>query len=313
MADGGGDKKWANFVAQASAMLKGKKNAGGKGSTAGNRSALASAIMKANAPKRNALLAKFGLAYGAPAAAGAAAGVAVANAVAGGAGGAGGAGALNSANKKAAQDAIKAALEAAGSARKPGAPQITHYARLMKNGKEANAKEYLAKVLAKAAEMNVAKTAKAAAGAAAKTARANATPSSNENIKARIMAAGAAAAGPVNVAYYRQARMAGKNVENAVKNVFTRRANAHKKAGAARTAKALAKKAAAAGGVAGAGIAAAAAKAVGETLSAKGNKKKNMATNTNNLAAFLRNRTGKAPRPGSVAAGKGRKTRRRRN
>lgn len=312
MADGGGgDKKYANFVREAAALLKGRKNAAGKGSTAGNRSALGSALMKGNAAKRNALLAKFAAANGVPAAAAAGAGAAVAAAVAGGAG------AVKTPNREAAKAALKAGIEAGGSARAPQAPHIMKYARLVKNGKNAEAANYLAKVVAAAVEKNAENGAKAAAKAAAKTLKKNATPSSNDEIKARLLEAGIKA-GPVNLAYYREARAAGQAAANAIRHVQTRRANAHKKAGAARTAKALERKAAAAAGGAGAAAAAPivaaakAAKAVGETGSgkaAKKNTRKNMAVNTSNLAQFLkRNSANKPTRSGSA-----RRTRRRRN
>jgi hypothetical protein len=316
MADGGGgEKKYANFFRDASAILKGHKNAAGKGVNVGNRSRLASALMKGNAAKRNEVLAKFGAAYGVPAAAGAGAGAAVAAAVAGGPG------PINSANKKAAQVALAAAIAAEGSARKPTAPVIAKYARLKKNGKNAEAANYLGKVVAAAVEANAVKGAKAAGAAAAKTLKKNATPSSNDEIKARLLEAGIKA-GPVNVAYYREARVAGQAAANAIKHVQTRRANAHKKAGAARTAKALAKKAAAASAAAGgAGAAAAApivaaakaAKAVGETGSGKAAKKNG--PNSSNMTH--RAPRGAAARPGSVLAGlmrrSSRRTRRRRN
>jgi hypothetical protein len=275
---------WPAAQKQAGEMLKGKKNAGGKGSTAGNRSALASALFRANATKRNGILGRFAVAHGAPAAAAAAAGVAVANAVAPNK-----TAKITSANRKAAKNALNAALGVAGSTRKAGIAAASKYAKLLKEGKANNARVYMDDLIAAAAEKGAAAAAKAVVKVADKEAKAAAKaagPTSAE-IKARLVAADAAA-GPINIGVYRRAKLAGASNSAAIAAVKKSRKNAGAKSAATKKAKKNGAPAAVPAAVA--APAAAVAALAG---------KKNMATNTRNLELLMAP-TVPRKRPGSA-------------
>jgi len=262
---------WAAAQKQAGEMLKGKKNALGKGSTIGNRSALASALSRGNADKRNGILGRFAVAHGAPAAAAVAAGVAVADAVAPNK-----TAKITNANKAAAKAALNGALAAAGSTRKASIAAASHYAKLLKEGKVNVARARLDELIAAAAEKGAEAAAKAVVKVANKEAKAAAKaagPTSAE-IKERLVAAGLGA-GFSNIAVYRKAKLAGASNSAAFAAVKQSRKNAGTKSAATRKAKAAAVPAAVAA------PAAAVAALAG---------KKNMATNTNNLARLMINR-----------------------
>ena len=253
---------WTEAQKQAAEMLKGKKNAAGKGVGIGNRTSLASALFKANAAKRNGILGKFAVAHGAPAAAAAAAGVAVANAVAPNK-----TAKITTANRKAAKNALNAALRVAGSTKKAGINAASKYAKLLKDGKANNAKAYMNKVIEVAAEKGAEAAAKAAAKVAEKEAKvaAKAAGATSAEIKARLVAADAPG-GVINIAIYRKAKLAGASNSAAIAAVKQSRKNAGAKSALTRKAKAVAPAAAVA------------------TLAGK----KNMATNTRNLELLMR-------------------------
>jgi hypothetical protein len=275
---------WAAAQKQAGEMLKGKKNGAGKGSTVGNRSSLASALLHANAAKRNGILGKFAVNHGAPAAAAVAAGVAVANAVVPNK-----TAKVTNANRQAAKAALNGALAAAGSTRKASIAVAAHYAKLLKDGKANNARGYMDKLIEKAAEKGAAAAAKAVVNVANKEAKAAAKVNhgTSAEIKAKLVAANAAA-GVFNIAVYRRAKLAGASNSAAIAAVKKSRKNAGAKSAATKKAKKAAPATPAPAAVA--APAAAVAALAG---------KKNMATNTRNLELLMgpavpRNRPGSA-------------------
>lgn len=262
MAEKGDNKK---FWVEASAILKGQRNATGKAPTIGNRSTLASALSKGNATKRNAILGRFMKANGAPAAAAVAAGAAVAAAAAPNAAASV---KVTEANTKAAKAALNAALAAAGTTRKASIAYASKYAKLLKNGNAAGAKGYLNAMVTKATE----KGAEAAAAAAVKAAKAN-LGMNDVTIKNMLQREGVPA-GVVNIAVFKKALAAGKTQKNAVNTVRNSRKAAAVKSAATRKASAAAKAVAAvnAAGAAGATLVAPAKTAKKAVKSAAVNK-----------------------------------------
>jgi polyhydroxyalkanoate synthesis regulator phasin len=249
-------------------VLGGKKNAAGKGTTGGIRSSLVSALKRGNTTARNEILGKYAVAHGAPAAAAAAAGVAVANAVAPNK-----TAKITTANRKAAKNALNAALGVAGSTKKAGIAAASKYAKLLKEGKASNAKAYMDNVIEAAAEKGAEAAAKAAAKVAEKEAKvaAKAAGPTSAEIKARLVAA-AAPAGVVNIAIYRKAKLAGASNSAAIAVVKQSRKNAGVKSAVTRKLKKN-----------GAPAAVAAPAAAVAALAGK----KNMATNTRNLELLM--------------------------
>lgn len=226
MADKGEYKK---IFAEASALLKGKKNATGRAANGGVRGKLASAMYKGNAATRNNILKRFGAVNGAPAAAAVAAGVNVAAAAA--APDAGSA-KITNANRDAAKAAMNAALKEAGRTRKASAPTASKYAKLLKSGDVKGAKKFLDAVLEKAAE----KSGEKAAEAAVKAAKAN-VGMTNDEIKAILKRNTGKNSRPVNISKFKQALAEGKSEADAVAAVTKMRSNAAKSAAATKKAK----------------------------------------------------------------------------
>lgn len=227
MADKG---DYATFYKQASAVLKGKKNAAsGRAANAGIRGKLASAMYKGNAATRNNILRRYAAANGVPAAAAVAAGVAVAKATTPGNSASN---KITQANAAAAKVALNAALSKAGQTRKASIAAASQYAKLLKQGNKKGAKELLDKLITKASE----KGAEAAAGAAVKAAKANVGMSNEQvgNILRRNLGKGAR---PSNIAKFKQALAEGKSEANAVAAVAQMRKNAAFKSAATKKAK----------------------------------------------------------------------------
>lgn len=224
------DKKeeYKRIFAEASALLKGKKNATGRAANGGIRGQLASAMYKGNAATRNNILKRFGAVNGAPAAAAVAAGVNVAAV----AGAPAGSPKISNANRDAAKAALNAALKEAGRTRKAGIAAAAKYAKLLKAGDAKGAKKYLGAVLEKAAE----KSGEKAADAAVKAAKAN-VGLSNAEITEILRRNTGKKSRPVNISKFKQALAEGKTQAEAVAAVTKMRSNAARSAAATKKAK----------------------------------------------------------------------------
>jgi hypothetical protein len=228
------DKKgYANFYREASAILAGKKNAeSGRPANGGIRGKLASAMYKGKDAERNAILRRFAVANGAPAAATLAAATAVASAAAGKKS----ASPITNRNRDAAKAALNKGLEKAGATRKASAAAAAKYAKLLKEGDKKGAKAFLKTLVEKA----TAAGAEAAAAAATKVAKANI--GTNEQIANKLKRnLGTKGTRPTNIAKFRAEIAAGKTEAQAVAAVAKMRSNAATAAAATKKAKKAAK------------------------------------------------------------------------